>query len=218
MSAAQPLQGIQPPEILLRLRAAANEDFPPLPVVQRGAPPGKQAPSLAGPFLASLMLHLLAAATLSLHAPYPVVKDMAPRLELTLVRPLAPLPATQLAELAPVPAAPASDFQPPRSVETVIRRGARFLDDPDLTILEQIPVATQGSITLRLQVNAQGVVESVAVARSDPAPQALVEGLKQRFGAARLSPALVDGSPAASSIEVTVRFEPGLYPLDPDRN
>lgn len=91
---------------------------------------------------------------------------------------------------------------------------ARFTLDPDLSILETIPVNLPGSITLKLNINAQGKVTQVTVVRSAPAPKALIDGLIHRFSEARLQPALLDQRPIESSLEVTVRFEPGLTPLD----
>lgn len=91
---------------------------------------------------------------------------------------------------------------------------ARFTHDPDLSILETIPVTIPGSVTLKLNISAQGKVIQTTVIRSDPAPKALIDGLVARFSEAILEPARVDQRATESSLEVTVRFEPGLIPLE----
>jgi hypothetical protein len=97
-------------------------------------------------------------------------------------------------------------------------RAARFLAAPDLSVLEVVPVRLPGKAVLRLQVSASGIVERVTLVRNDPAPKELIDGLLAAFAATRLAPAQVGDQPTASSVEVTVRFEPGLLPIEPDQN
>lgn len=81
-------------------------------------------------------------------------------------------------------------------------------------MLETIPVTIPGSATLKLNINAKGKVIHTTVIRSDPAPKALIDGLVARFSEAILEPAQVNQQPKESTLEVTVRFEPGLVPLE----
>ncbi len=98
-----------------------------------------------------------------------------------------------------------------------MQQPARFLIDPDLLVLEEIPTTFPGSISLRLNVTAQGTVERVTVVRADPVPKELLDGLIERFGKAKLSPAMVGSEPTASSVEVTIRVDPPVQYFDPAR-
>lgn len=159
---------------------------------------------------ASLIIHLAAAAFAGL-TPHPVIDTTPTTLSVRLSK--AESVTTVAAATSAVIPTPASAA--PETAAESPAKAARFLADPDLSILETIPVTLPGSLTLRLKVSAQGQVEGIAVVRSDPAPKELVDGVIRAFGQARLAPALRGDAPVASSLEVTVRFEPGLVPLDP---
>lgn len=193
---------------------AANE--PILDRALRGADaasPGESAswPRLALAVTASVMMHLAAAMALSVSAPYPVIRNASPKLSVHLAQVAHSMPSTPPSVQAAAETAAAARHGTTATPKTA----ARFLADPDLSILETIAVSLPGSISLKLKVSAQGQVEDVTVVRSDPAPKELVDGLMRAFAQARLAPAMVGDAPTASSLEVTIRFEPGLVPLDP---
>lgn len=199
---------------------AANDSFPaqhPLPgLPYRQA--ATAAPRLAAAILASLMLHLGLAILVSSALTYTAVKEAAsPPLRVTLAQaPMHAVPATG------TPArATASDLpgEPQIQRETVgpSQQPARFLVDPDLSVLEEIPTTFPGTISLRLNVTSQGRVERVSVVRADPVPKELIDGLIDRFGKAKLSPAMMGSQAIASSIEVTIRVDPPAQFFDPAR-
>jgi hypothetical protein len=128
---------------------------------------------------------------------------------LAQARQLSPLPQTN--ESATHPHQNSSSSQ---SLAEKASQPARFLSDPDLSILETIPVTLPGSVTLKLKISTHGKVVQVKIVRADPAPKELIDGLMARFSEAHLMPAMLDQQPTESSLEVTVRFEPGLVPLE----
>lgn len=172
---------------------------------------GAPAARLTTAVLLSTLLHLCFAAAFAGSATYSPVPTSSPQLDVRLVR------------ASPVPVA-TNDTKPYQAVEPaptaarnpadVPTRAARFLAEPNLNILEDVPVSLPGSASLRLQVDAKGIVERVTLIRNDPAPKDLIDGLLATFAATRLTPALIGDRPVASSIDVTVRFEPGLLPIE----
>jgi hypothetical protein len=84
-------------------------------------------------------------------------------------------------------------------------------------LLEEIPTTVPGVVTLRLEVTTLGTVERVTVIRADPVPKELLNGLMERFGKARLSPATIGSEPIASNIDVTIRVDPPAQFFDPAR-
>ncbi len=84
-------------------------------------------------------------------------------------------------------------------------------------MLEEIPTTVPGVVTLRLEVTTLGTVERVTVIRADPVPKELLNGLMERFGKARLSPATIGSEPTASNIDVTIRVDPPAQFFNPVR-
>ncbi len=200
------------------LAHAANEAYPAPPpaiVAESDTPEG---PRLAGAFLASLMLHLGLAIVVSSTLTFTTVKETpSPPLTVTLAQareaPAEPID-TPLPTIVPQPPA---DTVLPASPPELPKKQARFIVDPDLSLLEEIPTTLPGSITLRLYITEQGLVERVSVVRADPVPTELLDGLVDRFGKARLAPAMVGSQPQASSLDVTIRVDPPAQFFDPVR-
>ena len=126
-----------------------------------------------------------------------------------------PIAAPAPALPPPTPSAPSA---PPGSTEAsgTVTLKARFLVDPDLSVLEEIPVPVAGSLTIRLHVSALGTVDRVTVMKSDPVPKELLDGVLSRLQKARLAPALAGSEAVASTVDLVIRFEPGLMPLSPN--
>lgn len=116
----------------------------------------------------------------------------------------------------PLPAPPAPATVPPVAATAAgggtLTQKARFLLDPDLSPLEGIPVLSSGSLSLRLHVSALGTVDRIAVMRSDPLPQALLDGLLERFRKAQLAPGLAGSQAVASTLDLVIHFEAGPTP------
>lgn len=123
-----------------------------------------------------------------------------------------PVAAAAPAAIPPTPPAPARAAAAPDAGGSLTQK-ARFLAEPDLSALEEIPVPFSGSLTLRLEVSALGTVDRVAVVRSDPVPQELLDGLLARFRLARLAPAQEGSKPVASSLDLVIRYETTPAPL-----
>ncbi len=164
------------------------------------------------------MLHLGLAILVSSTLSYTVVGDAAsPPLQVTLAQAPqravpaagAPLPATAI----DLPGEP----QPQRENLGPSQQPARFLVNPDLSVLEEIPTTFPGTISLRLNVTSQGTVERVSLVRADPVPKELIDGLIDRFGKAKLSPAMMGSQAIASIIEITIQVDPPAQFFDPAR-
>lgn len=183
----------------------------------------KHGGQLALPLLVSAMLHIGLVLAVSSTLGFSAITDTpqaslsATLVQATRTEPESP-PLLAEAKIVPEPLAPIPQnrLRDAAQIQTSTRQ-ARFLVDPDLSILEQIPAAMPGAVSLRLYVTRQGNVERVTVIRSDPVPKDLLDGLVERFGSARLSPAMVDGTPTESTLEVTIRVDPGAFLLDPAR-
>lgn len=185
-------------------------------------PPGQLPGALAGSridaskarlvsaVLLSAVLHLALAVALALPTAYPVIPASPAPLSVRLVQASDGNAAAIRQTVAPA-------ATPRQNGSEAPTRAARFLAAPDLSVLEVVPVTMPGKALLRLQVSANGIVERVTLIRNDPAPKELIDGLVAAFAASRLAPALVGDQPSASSVDVTVRFEPGLLPIEPDQ-
>ncbi len=202
------------------LEHAANDSFPAM-LHAPGHPTGRdppQTPHLAGALLVSLMLHLGLAVLVSSTLTYTVVRDSAgPPLNVTLAQ--TPARAMQLAD-APARTAPSDQPSAPQVQRETLgppQQPARFLVDPDLSVLEEIPTTIPGTVTLGLSVTAQGTVERVKVIRADPIPRELLDGLVERFAKAKLLPATVGSQATASTINVTIRVDPPAQLFEPVR-
>jgi outer membrane biosynthesis protein TonB len=114
-----------------------------------------------------------------------------------------------------VPAAPdaAAIADPAATDEGRITAKARFLVAPDLSPLEQIAVPFPGTLTVRLHVSALGTVDRVSVVQSDPVPKEMLDGLLDRLGSTRLTPAQAGSQPVASTLDVVIHFEVAPTPL-----
>lgn len=199
---------------------AANDSFSiPRPATgQPGRQHPPETPRLAGAFLASLMLHFGLAVLVTSTLTYTAVSDNAGSpLNVTLAQ--APARAAQLAE-APAFTAPRDHPGATRTQQKTLdlpQQPARFLVDPDLSVLEEIPATFPGTVSLSLSVTAQGTVERVKVIRADPVPKELLDGLVERFAKAKLSPATVGSQATASTINITIRVDPPAQLFEPVR-
>lgn len=91
---------------------------------------------------------------------------------------------------------------------------ARFIDEPDFSALERIPVFISGKIRLSLAISHIGTVSGVRLTSGDPIPTELLSGIEAMLAKARLQPATAEnGQPVASELELTVGFEPELEAL-----
>jgi hypothetical protein len=96
----------------------------------------------------------------------------------------------------------------------VVVQKARFLADPDLSVLETMPVSMAGRIVLSLAISHLGTVKSVTLASGDPIPYDLLAAITNVFSQARLQPALDgDGKSLDSELKIVVGFEPN-HPQD----
>lgn len=84
---------------------------------------------------------------------------------------------------------------------------ARFLVDPNLDELQDIPVFVGGKVKFRLHVSIIGTVSTVEILESDPIPQALLSGLQDKLKRAKLKPATTSGESVASTLDIAVKFE-----------
>ncbi|MDO8347775.1 MAG: hypothetical protein Q7S85_07750 [Rugosibacter sp.] len=89
---------------------------------------------------------------------------------------------------------------------------ARFITEPDLDILRDIPVSLSGRIHFRLHVSSLGTISSIEVIAHDPLPIALLDGLKTSLAQTRLHPAEFEGRTVASTLDITVGFDPVTVP------
>jgi outer membrane biosynthesis protein TonB len=172
---------------------------------------------LAWPLAASLALHLAAGWILSPTAAHFLAR---PEKTVTLTVSLAQQETAQLPQpaVAPAPAMPttpetAAIAGPAATDEGRITSKARFLVAPDLSPLEQIAVPFPGTLTVRLHVSALGTVDRVSVVQSDPVPKEMLDGLLDRLGSARLTPAQAGSQPVASTLDLVIRFEVAPTPL-----
>ena len=173
---------------------------------------------LVWPFAVSLALHLGIAAVLSIGSEaHPPRKVKAITLTVTLASRdrSDPVPMISPAPALSPPAPPASAGATEAS--GTVTQKARFLVDPDLSVLEEIPVPSAGSLNIRLHVSALGTVDRVTVMKSDPVPKELLDGVLRRLEKARLSPALAGAEAVASTVDLTIRYEPGPALTQGDR-
>lgn len=201
-----------------RKREAIESHPTPHPAFQR--PTGRNssgAPQLPGALLVSLMLHLAFAAIVASTATYtPVMNTAGSRMNATLAQ--ASVPNKRPAGALPIASASNSPRDPPQGGSLgPPQQPARFLTDPDLSVLEEIPTTFPGTVSLRLNISALGNVERVNVIRADPVPKELIDGLIERFGKAKLAPAMMGLQAVASTIEVTIRIDPPAQFFDPAR-
>lgn len=202
------------------LEHAANEIFPAPHFASAHVARHDQpaTPRLAGAFLISVMLHLGLAILVSSTLTYTVVRDAtSPPLTVTLAQ--APVEARHPADVPIQARVPDHPREPQVRQESIgpAQQPARFLVDPDLSVLEEIPTTLPGIVSLRLHVTTKGTVEHVSVIRADPVPKELLDGLIERFGKAKLSPALVGSQTTASTLEVTIRVDPPAQFFEPVR-
>lgn len=169
---------------------------------------------LAWPLAVSLALHLGLVWLFS-----PGALDFRPR-QAKAVTLTVSLPGAERRARSPALPPPQASAAPPATAATAtaeppgaVTQQARFLVAPDLTALEDIPVPTAGSLSLRLHVSALGSVDRVVVIRSDPLPTDLLDGLRRRFENTRLRPALAGSQAVASTLDVVIRYEPAPTPL-----
>lgn len=169
---------------------------------------------LAWPLAVSLSLHLGIGALLSAK-PADYLSRSLKVSRLTVVLPARSLPEPKPDRPREQPPAPAAASVPRDPAGTMTQK-ARFLVEPDLAALEEIPVPFPGSLNIRLHVSAQGNVDRVSLLKGDPVPKELLAGLMARMEHARLAPALAGSDPVASTLDLVIRFEPGPTPLAHD--
>lgn len=81
---------------------------------------------------------------------------------------------------------------------------ARFLTPPRFAAIESYPIPVSFRLTARLYVNRLGLVERVDLLNYGAMPAALLEELRTELLDARLTPALRNGTPDASTLEIVV--------------
>lgn len=167
---------------------------------------------LARALAVSAALHLLLAAAWQFTRPPLPRRGLPPTtLSVELVRSHGEAPTQPLPPTAAVPPPLTGGRQAGE-----LTRPARFVVAPDMSLLEEYPVARPGSVTLRLRISAAGVIEDIRIRRADPAPTALIEGMTGALRRARLEPAVSGERPVASELDIVIRYEPNLLaPADP---
>ncbi|MBI5898188.1 MAG: hypothetical protein HZB40_03050 [Rhodocyclales bacterium] len=217
MTSGMPVPSRPLKRIVDHLPEAANDSVSHFAANSLGADalPASSGFSLPAAFLASAMIHFGLALILSSPLGYEAVSDTSPP-PLTVKLAQADPPSRARPMKASEPRVIQAPDVAPGSRESADepKRSARFLADPDLSILETIPATMPGAVSLRLHVTSLGHVERVTVVRSDPVPKELLDGLIERFREARLSPASIGNTPVASTLEITVRVDPGAQLLD----
>jgi len=168
-------------------------------------------------FIASVLLHVSLIVGLSaspLIHPFDGTVKSTPDFRVEIQRPatarqaLAPEPIPK--PVAPTDATPLPRQRESLEVSEVIP--ARFIVEPDLDGLRDIPVTLSGRIHFRLHVSSIGTVGAVEVVEHDPVPLDLMNELKSSLAQARLHPAEQKGHSVNSTLDITVRFEPVTMP------
>ena len=119
---------------------------------------------------------------------------------------LSPRPRAEKAPALPLPVA-----QPAKASANQVTP-PRFIVEPDLSLLQDIPLSMGGKVHFRLRVSALGTVSAIEVLGHDPLPSELLDGLKNRLSETMLRPAEQDGRAVDSTLDITVGFEPGNAP------
>jgi hypothetical protein len=169
---------------------------------------------LAWPLAASLALHLGAGWVFSSgYVQFLPRQGKNVTLTVTLAGVQQPEPQKLAQAAAPSapPEAPVSAVTP--NIPGPITEKARFLLAPDLSALENIAVPLSGSLTLRLYVSSLGEVDRIEVIKSDPVPGELLDGLLEKLRQTRLAPALAGSQPVASTLDLVIRYETAVVPL-----
>lgn len=172
---------------------------------------------LAWPLAASLALHLGAGwvfSSGSLQFLPRQGKNVTLTVTLASARHQEPQKLAQAAPPSAPPEAPVSAVTP--NIPGPITEKARFLLAPDLSALENIAVPLSGSLTLRLHVSSLGTVDRVELIKNDPIPRELLDGVIDKLRQTRLSPALAGSQPVASTLDLVIRYEPAVVPLQRD--
>lgn len=89
---------------------------------------------------------------------------------------------------------------------------ARFIIEPDLGTLRDIPVSLGGRVHFRLHVSSIGTISAIETLEHDPLPLDLLDGLKDSLTKTLLHPAEHAGKAVDSTLDITVWFEPVTVP------
>lgn len=158
-------------------------------------------------FTVSVLIHLGIVAGLSMPAARLPEQKMRQEVHLRVViqatSAAKPMQMSAIAPIDPITAPPQSEN---RTEKTIIP--ARFIVEPDLDALRDIPVSLGGKIQLRLHVSSIGTVSAIELGEHDPVPNDLLNELKNNLAQTRLYPAEQAGNAMDSILEITVHFEP----------
>lgn len=179
-----------------------NDSFPANPASQR---------RLGFALTVSLSLHLGIAIGLGQSSPF--VPNGALRQAVNLQVHLRSPALSGTAQLPiPAPTDPVPSLLQPENPSIEQITPARFIAEPDLDILRDIPVSLSGRIHFRLHVSSIGTIGAIEVLEHDPLPVELLAGLKISLAQTRLHPAKHEGHAVDSTLDITVRFDPVTVP------
>lgn len=179
-----------------------NDSFPASPVSQR---------RLGFALTVSLLLHLGIAIGLGQASPF--VPNGALRQAVNLhVQLRSPARSGTAPMPIPAPADPAPSLHQPENPAMEQITPARFIAEPDLDTLRDIPIGLSGKIHFRLHVSSVGTISAIEVLGHDPLPVELLTGLKNSLAQTRLHPAEHEGHAVDSTLDITVRFDPVTMP------
>lgn len=89
---------------------------------------------------------------------------------------------------------------------------ARFIIEPDLGVLRDIPVSLGGRVHFRLHVSSIGTIGAIETLAHDPLPLDLLDGIKASLAQTMLHPAEQGGEAVDSTLDITIWFEPVSVP------
>lgn len=113
---------------------------------------------------------------------------------------------------APAPIAPEPLLRQPEHPSPRQVTPARFIVEPDLDTLRDIPISISGKIHFRFHVSSIGTIGVIEILEHDPVPVELLNGLKTSLAQTRLHPAEHEGHAVDSTLDITVRFDPITVP------
>lgn len=158
-------------------------------------------------FTISVLIHLGIVAGLSM--PSAMLPEQTMRQEAHLrvvIQASSIVKPMQMPAIAPLDTITAPPQSENLTAKTIIP--ARFIVEPDLDALRDIPVSFGGKIQLRLHVSSIGTVSAIELGEHDPVPNNLLNELKNNLAQTRLYPAEQAGNAVDSILEITVHFEP----------
>lgn len=161
-------------------------------------------------FTMSFLIHAGMVIFLSMHTTVQPEQKIQPAVHLhVVIRTSSIAKPMQVPAIAPItPLDPITMPQPSESPTPKTIIPARFIVEPNLDALRDIPVSLGGKIQLRLHVSSIGTVSEIELVEHDPVPNNLLNELKNYLAQMRLYPAEQAGRAVDSILEITVHFEP----------